>query len=66
MAAKKKFSNFDLFHHPVPCNFGIDNEFVSNAMRDFSNIPLFMIKHFVIAFDPNGSKSNSPKKMPKL
>ena len=31
-----------------------------------SFMPLFMVKNLVVALDPNGPKSNAPKKMPNL
>jgi hypothetical protein len=51
--------NLDLFDHPFPCRFGIDDEFIPNPLLNLRLVPLFMIKHFVVPFDPNGPKRNA-------
>jgi hypothetical protein len=57
-------ANLDLFNHPVPSCIGVHDEFIPNPMLDFRLVPFFMIEHFVIVFDPNGPKRNTPKEVP--
>jgi hypothetical protein len=59
-------ADFDVFQHPSPCRFGIDNKFIPNSMLDSSSHPLFMVENLVITFDPDGPKGNPAKEMPDL
>ena len=56
----------NLFNHPIPSCFGVNDEYIPNPMLDLRLIPLFMFERFVIAFDPNGSKCNTPKEVPNF
>ena len=58
--------DFDVFQHPSPCRFGIDNKFIPNPMLDFSSRPLFLVEKLIITFDPNGPMGNPPKEMSDL
>jgi hypothetical protein len=47
-------------------DFGIDDENIPNLILDFRHVPLFMVKHFVITFNPDGPNCNASKQMPNL
>lgn len=53
----------DLFNYPILCRFGINDEFIPNPMLNLGFMPLFVVEHFVIPFDPNGPKRNALKEV---
>ena len=63
---RRETANLNLLNHSIPCGFGINNEIIPNPVLDLRLVPLFMIKHFVVAFNPNGPKCNTPKEVPNL
>ena len=62
----REAANFDLFHQTVPHSFGVNDEFVPNSMLDLEHMPLFLVKHFVVTFDPNCLECNAPKEVPNF
>ena len=59
-----KFANLYLFDNPFPCTLGINDKFVPNAVLNLGLMSLFMIEHFVIAFNSYNPKCNTSKKVP--
>lgn len=59
-------TNLNLFNYPIPGRLGVNDEFISDPMLDLRLVPLFMVEHFVITFDPNGPKRNAPKEVPNF
>jgi hypothetical protein len=53
-----------LFDHPLPRHLGVNDEPIPIPVLDIGFVPLFMVEHFIIAFNPYGPKCNSSKKMP--
>ena len=63
----KEATNIDLFNNPLPCRLSINDEFVPNVVFDQTRlVPLFMIEHLVVTFNPNGAKSDAEEKMPNF
>lgn len=50
----------------IPRGLTIDDAFLPNEILDFKFVPLFLVEHLIITFDPNGPKHNAPKKMPNV
>ena len=50
---RRKLIDLNLFNHPFPRRFGVSNKLIPNLLLDLRLMPLFMIEHFVIAFDPD-------------
>lgn len=44
--------------------FGVNHKLVPNHLLDLRLMSLFMFKHFVITFYPNGPKRNASKEVP--
>jgi hypothetical protein len=63
---RQEAANLNLFNHSIPCGFGVNDESIPNPVLDLRLVPLFMIEHFVVAFNPNGPKCNTPKEVPYL
>ena len=61
-----KAPNLHLLDHPFPCCLGVDDEFIPNTVFDLRLMSLFMAKHLVVAFIPNGPKRNTAKKVPNF
>jgi hypothetical protein len=59
-------TNLDLFEHAIPRCFGVDNEFIPDAVLDLRFMPLLVVENLVIVFNPNNPKCNAPKKVPNL
>ena len=59
-------ANLNLFNNPIPSHLGVNDEFIPNPLLDLRLVPLFMVEHFVITFDPNSSKRNAPKEVPNF
>ena len=62
----QKPNNFNKLKDPLPCRGGIHEEFVPNAGLILGFMPLFLIKHLVVPFHPNGPKRNTLEKMPNF
>ena len=59
-------TNRNIFDHPLPFNLGIHNEVNSNDVFDLRLMPLFLIKHLVIALYPNSPESIAMEEVPNL
>lgn len=44
-------------HHPLPSNLGVQNEVTPIEMLDLKFVPLFLIEHPVIVFNPKSPNS---------
>ena len=62
----QEVTNFHLFDHPLPRHLGVNDEPIPNPVLDIGFMPLLMVEHFIIVFNPYGPKCNSSKKMPNL
>lgn len=62
----REVTNFNLLKHPVPRSFDINDKFIPNALFDLSHMPLFLVEHFIIMFNPDGPKGNAPQEVPNL
>lgn len=51
---------------PPSWDLGIHNEFVPDMVFDLRLVLLFVVEHFVIAFEPNGPKRNVTKEVPNF
>ena len=56
--------DFNLINHLFPNDLPIDNKIVPILVFDLGLMPMFMVEHLIIAFNPNTLKSNSPWKVP--
>jgi hypothetical protein len=63
---RRKGTNLDVLEDTLPRRLGIKDEFVPNAVFNPRFMPLFMVKHFVIAFNPNRPKGNASKEVPNF
>jgi hypothetical protein len=66
MATAKKATNLNLFDNPLPNHFGIDDKVVPNLVFDLGFVPLFVVEHFIVPFDPNGPEGNASKEVPNF
>lgn len=63
----REIFNLDLLNDPLPCRLSVDDEFVPHVVFDLTRlVPLFMIEHLVVTFNPNGAKSDAEEKMPNF
>lgn len=53
-------------NHPLPSDLGIQKEVSPNEVFDPGIVPLFLVEHRIISFNPNSSRSNAPEKVPNL
>ena len=60
---RREATNLDLCRHPFPCHLGINDKFVPNLLLNLRFVPMCLIEHFVVLFDPNGPQGNAPKKV---
>jgi hypothetical protein len=60
----KEAANLNFLIYMFSCRLGVNDEFIPNIVFDLRLVPLFMVEHFVVAFNPNGPKCNTAKKVP--
>lgn len=59
-------ANLNKFSNRNPSCLSVHNEVVSNKVLHFGLMPLFMVEHSIILFDPNHPKGNASKEVPNL
>ena len=52
--------------HLIPCRLGVNDKVIPNSLLDFGHMPLFLVEHLIITFNPNGPQNNPSKKVPYL
>ena len=52
--------------HPIPSRLDVNNKLILNLVFNLSLLPLLMVKHLVITFNPNDPKSYAPKEVPNF
>ena len=54
-------ANLNKFNYPCLCCLGTHNEVIPNEVLHFGLMPLFMVKHLIILYNPNRPKNNPSK-----
>jgi hypothetical protein len=59
MVVSKEVVDLNLLEQLFPCRLGVNDECILDTMFALRFMPLFMVEHFVVAFNPNGPKHNT-------
>ena len=61
---RRKTTNLDLFEDTCPRRLGVNDKFIPYLLLNLRFVPMFLVKNFVIAFNPNGPKQSASKEVP--
>ena len=59
-------TNLHIFDYPGPSHLGIHNEVITNKVFNLRFMPLFLVEHPIIAFNPNRPKHDVVNEVPNL
>lgn len=59
-------TNFNKVGHPIPSHLNLHNEIVPNEVFYLHFMPMSMVDHLVIPFNPNGPHGDALHEVPNL